>query len=450
MIHRLLLPGIRLKRWVLVNFAGMLLFAAGFWLLVQSRWADRLSGSLLVGGGHAYAYAGAHVTIILLGVACVLLGLLLATLSTQRLIRAFTSITQPHASGRQLIRALLAKHDHSPRLRIVGLGGGTGLSTLLRGLKAYPAELTAIVTVADDGGSSGRLRTDMEMPPPGDIRNCLVALAEAEPMMEAIFQHRFVGGGAGLQGHSLGNLMIAGLSEMTGDFHEAIQLASRVLAVYGRVIPSANRALVLKATLADGEVIRGESAIAGHCSPIASISIEPEDTAPLPEALEAIQQADLIIVGPGSVYSSLLPNLIIPGMAEAIAASSAIKIFVCNVMTQPGESDAFTASRHLEAVLEQLPCKNPFHYAVINLQRPAAEVMSVYLAQQQQFVEPDLARVLALGTIPITGSLLADIHLARHHPDKLARCILEKIAEKTSWTDILKGKEKREKEKNAE
>ena len=435
---RLLLPGLRLKRWLLVNFAGMMLFAAGCWVLAPATEADRLRSLWL--GQWGPATQNVNAPVLLLGAAFMLLGVLLAALGTQHLIRAFTNITHPHASGRQLIRDLLAQHDTAPRLRIVGLGGGTGLSTLLRGLKVYPVDLTAIVTVADDGGSSGRLRADLAMPPPGDIRNCLVALAETEPMMEAIFQHRFAGGASALQGHSLGNLMIAGLSEMTGDFLEAIQLASRVLAVRGRVIPSAHGALELIATTMDGEVIRGETAISHLQRPIASMRIDPPETTPLPEALEAIREADLIIVGPGSVYSSLLPNLIIPGMAEALLASPAIKIFVCNVMTQPGESDAFSASRHLLAVLEQLPCANPFQYAVINLQRPAPEVMSVYAAQHQQFVDPDLARVHALGVVPITGALLDDLPLARHNPDKLARCILEKIAGTPSWRHLLRKK----------
>ena len=427
-MHSFLIPGIRLKRWLILHFLGMCLFAVGVWLLL-AYWFARL----------AMVLETSTITSTIAGGVLLCCGMFVTAYSTHKIIRAFTEITNPQFDYRQLIRALLEKRQTTPApLRIVGIGGGTGLSTLLRGLKSYPVELTAIVTVADDGGSSGRLRADLDIPPPGDIRNCLVALAEVEPVMEELFQHRFSAGDSHLNGHSVGNLIIAGLSDMTGDFLTAIQQVSRVLAVRGKVIPSARQALVLRATMADGTVVRGESAITDYPSPISTISIEPEDTVAMPEAVEAIMDADIIIVGPGSVYSSLLPNLIIPGVAEALASASALKFFVCNVMTQPGESDDFSASRHLQAVLAQLPCANPFHYVVINLQRPAGNVLEQYLAKKQYFVEPDLARVLELGSIPVTGSLLADNALARHNPDKLASCILEKVAEDVRWSEILR------------
>ncbi|HEX2950939.1 MAG TPA: gluconeogenesis factor YvcK family protein, partial [Armatimonadota bacterium] len=341
---RLLLPGIRLKRWVFANLAGMMIFAAGLWLLLQPQWSFQVRGALWEFWWKTIHAAMPPAVVLLIGILFLLMGLAIAGYSTQRLIRAFTHIANPHTSGKQLINAILEQREHSSKLRIVGIGGGTGLSTLLRGLKAYPVDITAIVTVSDDGGSSGRLRLDLDMPPPGDIRNCLVALADTEPLMEGIFQHRFPSGSRDLNGHSLGNLIIAGLSEITGDFLEAIKLASRVLAVRGRVIPAANRPLVLKAVMADGTIIKGETAITARHGSIVSIGVEPPNVPPVPEALEAIRDADIIIVGPGSVYSSILPNLIIPGMSEALLSSPAIKIFVCNVMTQPGESDDFTAS----------------------------------------------------------------------------------------------------------
>jgi len=437
-MYRLLLPGIRLKRWILVNLTGMLIFAAGLWLLLQPSWYYQIRSALWMFWQDVIHASMPPAVVILLGILFLLIGLALVVFGTHRLVTAFTRIANPKASGRQLIGAMLDQRQiNTPRLRIVGLGGGTGLSTLLRGLKAYPVDLTAIVTVSDDGGSSGRLRAGLDMPPPGDIRNCLVALADSEPLMEHLFQHRFAEGSHDLTGHSLGNLIIAGLNDLTGDFQEAIQEASRVLAVRGRVIPSANQPLILKATMSDGTVVRGETAITAMRCTVASVDIEPSDILPLPEALEAIRDADIIIVGPGSVYSSLLPNLIIPGMADALYKASAIKIFICNVMTQPGESDDFTASRHLQAVLEQLSGKNPFHYAMVNLQRPASDVIAMYEAQGQRFVEPDLARVLSLGTMPVTGSLLAPTHLARHDPDKLARCILERVAEDIRWPEVL-------------
>jgi len=427
-MYRLLLPGLSIKRWILVNIAGMVLFTAGlslaFWARVPPR--DWLARLWFVATARELPQnmplpAGA----VLIG-----LGLGLAAWGARRLIRSFTHAANPATTGHEVVKALLGERGSAPRVRIVGIGGGTGLATLLRGLKTYPVELTAIVTVSDDGGSSGRLRVDLDMPPPGDIRNCLVALADAEPLMEQLFQHRFARSSKDLNGHSLGNLIIAGLSEMTGDFKEAIHKASQVLAVRGRVLPSANRPLVLRATMTDGAVVEGETAITAYAGAIDSLRVIPSDITPLPEALDALYDADVIILGPGSVYSSLLPNLLIPGMAEALAASRAVKIFVCNVMTQPGETDHYSAARHLEAVLRHLPGDNPFHYAIVNLQRPSPEVIALYADKRQQFVEPDLARLRALGTTPITGHLLADLHLARHDSENLARCILETIARK--------------------
>lgn len=433
-MYRLLLPGIRIKRWILVNMAGMVLFALGFVLFLPPTWdlhaVPWRLWLLLSHHDPVLAVPLAALVLLLTGVALVAYG-------TRRLIRAFTSLPNPSASGKQLLQALVERHRATPRLKFVGIGGGTGLSMLLRGLKAYPVDLTAIVTVSDDGGSSGRLRADLDMPPPGDIRNCLVALAEAEPLMERLFQYRFSLGGTELEGHSLGNLIIAGLSQITGDFQQAIQEASHVLAVRGRVLPSATCALALKATMADGREVEGETAITAHGGTIVSISLDPPDVAPLPEALDAIREADVIILGPGSVYSSLLPNLMIPGMAEALAASPAIKFFVCNVMTQPGESDNFSAARHLSAVLEHLPCANPFHFAVVNRQHPPQDVAAFYAEKGQQFVTPDLGHIRALGTTPVTGDLLAPLLLARHDPEKLALCILDKVAEEANWPSIL-------------
>jgi uncharacterized cofD-like protein len=365
-------------------------------------------------------------------------GGLLVAWGTRELIRAFTGIANPRVTGRQLWRALLNARTAPTRLRVVGFGGGTGLSTLLRGLKSYPVDLTAVVTVTDDGGSSGRLRAGLDMPPPGDVRNCLVALAETEPLMERLFQHRFTEGVGDLRGHTLGNLIIAGLQELTGDFHQAIEAVSRVLAVRGRVLPSANRALVLTATMEDGRIVQGETAIVAHAGRIVRLRVDPPDIHPLPEVLAAIRAADLIIVGPGSVYSSLLPNLLIPGVAEAIAASPAIKCFVCNVMTQPGESDAFSASRHLQVILEHLPCANPFDYAVVNLQQPHPQVAGFYADKGQHFVRPDLGHLRTLGTKPVTGALLAGAHLARHDPEKLAQCILAAVAEASNRPYLLR------------
>lgn len=440
-LFRLLQPGIRVKRWILVVLIGMVSFAVGFTLLTE-RYGPFHYDVWVVVYWLTKGWVWGPPTSVVIGISIGLIALsfFLVWFGMRKVVRIFAqaAAANPGAATKDLVQVLVDRQRPETQLRVVGMGGGTGLSTLLRGLKEYPVDLTAIVTVSDDGGSSGRLRNDMDMPPPGDIRHCLTALAEAEPLMEVLFQHRFAVGGAFLNGHSLGNLIIAGLQEITGDFQQAIREASRVLAVRGRVLPSTNRPLMLKAVMADGSIVSGETAITGCGCIIQEITLDPPNSLPLPETLEAISEADVIIVGPGSVYTSLLPNLLIPGVADALVASPAIKIFVCNVMTQPGESDGFTASRHLEAVLEHLGCPNPFHYAVVNLQRPPQDVMALYEEKGQHFVEPDLARLRALGTIPLTAALLADLHLARHDHAKLARCILEHVAREARWPKLLR------------
>src|SRR5437899_2432481 len=260
--------------------------------------------------------------------------------------------------------------------RVVALGGGTGLSTMLRGLKKYTGNLTAIVTVADDGGSSGKLRAEYRILPPGDFRQCITALADVEPLMTTLFQHRFKEGS--LNGHSFGNLFIMAMAEITGDFEHAIRESGRVLAVRGQIVPSTLRDVTLIAEMADGETRVGESSIPhangngdgdGHgalatVTAIKRVFLQPESTIN-PEAEEAILNAEMITVGPGSLYTSILPNLVVDGMAEALKASPAIKVFICNVATQPGETDAFRVSDHLKAIESHLGT-NIFDFVIVN------------------------------------------------------------------------------------
>ncbi|OIJ21044.1 hypothetical protein BKP45_07515 [Anaerobacillus alkalidiazotrophicus] len=236
---------------------------------------------------------------------------------------------------------------------IVVIGGGTGLSAILRGLKTFPVDITAIVTVADDGGSSGRLRKELDIPPPGDVRNVLVALSEVEPLVEELFQHRFQNG-HGLSGHSLGNLLLAGMTSITGDFAKGVHELSRVLNVRGKVLPAANQSIVLKAEMTDGSIVVGESTIPEVKKKIKRVFLTPENVKPLPETLKAIRKADLIVIGPGSLYTSVLPNLLVPGIADEIKKSTAKKVYICNVMTQPGETDDYTVSDHIGALVSHV------------------------------------------------------------------------------------------------
>lgn len=308
------------------------------------------------------------------------------------------------------------------RPRIVAIGGGTGLSTLLRGLKAYPADITAIVTVSDDGGSSGRLRGQLGVPPPGDVRNCLVALAEAEPLMQQLFQYRFPSGSE-LEGHSLGNLLLAALTQLTGDFEQAVALCSGVLKIRGQVLPATRDPVVLGAVLDDGTVVRGETAVTA-CGPRACrLFLEPPDPEPLPQALEALEQADAVVMGPGSLYTSVIPPLLVPGVRRHVCQGSHLRIYVCNLMTQPGETDGYTASRHVEVLFDQLEARM-VDVAVVNSQLPRPGVLARYREQGAEPVLPDLERLRAMKVRVVKRRLLDRGAWVRHHPGLLARVVM--------------------------
>lgn len=315
----------------------------------------------------------------------------------------------------------------SRRPHVVAIGGGTGLPVLLRGLKKAHVDITAVVTVADDGGSSGRLRNDMKMPPPGDVRNVLIALADTEPLLENVLQHRFTNGD-GLAGHSLGNLMLAALKEITGDFTQAIEEMSRVLAVRGQVLPASSQDVVLMAEMTDGTIIRGESQIPKSGKKIRRVFLHPPHPDPHEEVLDAIAQADAIVIGPGSLYTSILPNLLVRGVAGAIRASESVKVYICNVMTQPGETDGFTASDHVQAIYDHVGDRF-FDTVVVNNAVPPPAIQQKYAAKGADTVLPDIDRLKDLGCHVIADNLLlygSDSYL-RHDADRLSWHILKLI-----------------------
>ncbi len=319
-------------------------------------------------------------------------------------------------------------------LNFVAIGGGNGLSTLLSGLKRFVAtgetepvwleNLSAIVAVSDDGGSSGRLRDELQMLPPGDIRNCMVALSEDSHLLSKLFRHRFRGGGD-LGGHSFGNIFLAALSEITGDFAEAVQLSSEILASKGHIYPATVADVRLTAELADGTIVRGETNISKVGNSIKRLRLEPENCQPLPETLAAIADADVITVGPGSLFTSLLPPILVDGMAEAISDSSAIKIFICNLMTQPGETDGFSARRHLEIIREYAPAIN-FDYVVVNNHPVSEEQMKRYAGEgaMQIGLADSISPETVEGAEIVYGNLLDGNEKVRHHPEKLAQVVL--------------------------
>ena len=324
--------------------------------------------------------------------------------------------------------------DNSPGLRFVAIGGGNGLSTLLSGLKRFVGEretepvwienLSAIVAVSDDGGSSGRLRDELQMLPPGDIRNCMVALSEDSQLLSQLFQYRFRGDGD-LGGHSFGNLFLAALSEITGDFAEAVKLSSEILASKGHIYPATVADVRLAAKLNDGSTVRGETNISRVGNEIRQLYLEPAGCKPLPETLAAIKSADVITIGPGSLFTSLLPPILVDGVADAIATSPATKIFVCNLMTQPGETDGFSARRHLELIRQYAPAIT-FDYVVVN-DRPVNDVvLRKYHDEgaEQIGVHGSISPATIEGAEIVCGNLLDDGEKVRHHPEKLAQVLL--------------------------
>ncbi|SCW68981.1 conserved hypothetical protein, cofD-related [Paenibacillus tianmuensis] len=312
--------------------------------------------------------------------------------------------------------------------RIVVIGGGTGLSVMLRGLKHKPVDITAVVTVADDGGSSGILRSELEMIPPGDIRNVLSALADVEPLLGQLLDYRFDKGN-GLAGHSLGNLMLAAMCDITGDFVTGVRELSRVLAVRGRVLPASDHSIVLRALMEDGSIVEGESNIPKARGIIRRVSIEPKDVRALPEALEALREADAILVGPGSLYTSILPNLLVPEIAKTIVESNALKIFICNVMTQPGETDDYKVSDHLKAVRDHIG-SDLFDYVIVNDGDIPEQVQSKYAEQGAKIVPLDLDEVTKQGYKVIADQLVLFRTYLRHDAEKLSQHIYQLVE---SW-----------------
>ena len=325
-------------------------------------------------------------------------------------------------------------------LRVVAIGGGTGLSTLLKGLKRFvltPSlvesgqcailELCGVVTVSDDGGSSGRLRKEFNMLPPGDVRNCIVALSEDEALLSKLFQHRFQKG-SGLEGHSFGNLFLAALTSITGDFAEAVRLSSEILLTRGHIYPATPTSVELEALMEDGSRVRGETKITASKGKIRELFLSPPDVEPLPQTLDAIASADLITIGPGSLFTSLIPNLLVRGIGQAIVESPAVKVFVCNLMTQANESLGLTAGDHIRALTSHAGAQL-FDYALIN-QKPASNALKAkYALEGASQIVADLDAIEAMGVCPVLGDYLEEGAMARHATETVAKDLMALMAQ---------------------
>jgi len=395
-----LYPGMKVKRWLLLAIVGALLLMTGSALFpVEEGVLVRLVSLIILGAGLTALGTG-------------VLGL----------VRSFLDVLSP-SPQQDLVDLVFQRRHLEKGPKLVALGGGTGLSTLLHGLKPYTTHITAIVTVADDGGSSGRLRQEFGILPPGDIRNCLVALADAEALLQQLFQYRFPEGTA-LHGHNFGNLFIAAMTQITGDFQQAVQASSKVLAIRGRVVPSTCSKIQLVAEHEDGTITVGESHISESPIPIKRVYLEPSAAVPTQEALTAIHEADAIILGPGSLYTSIIPNLLVDEMAEAIVQSKALKIYVCNVMTQYRETAGFKASDHVRTLIAH---SHPgiMQVCIVNTKAVPAELTERYRQEEAFPVEADIDQIRALGYQVVAREVISADNYVRHDPDKLARLIID-------------------------
>lgn len=416
-----LYPGMRIKRWIFLSFFGAMFFGAGLILITNERASELLKALYFdrLTGASQGTPLGTGIILVFVGLPVIILGF----------IKTMNSVIKALAPEKHndIARFIYQKHHLKRGPKIVVVGGGTGLSVLLRGLKRYTSNITAIVTVADDGGSSGRLRGEFGMLPPGDIRNCLVALADKETLMEELFQHRF-SNGDGLAGHNMGNLLLAAMTQISGDFETAIKEISKVLAIRGQVLPATLEDCALCAEMADGSVIEGESKIPRTDQKIKRVFLKPGKCEPVPGAIAAINDADVIILGPGSLYTSIIPNLLVRGMADAIRSSSAVTVYVSNIMTQPGETEGFSVSDHIRAI-HQHAGSGLIDYAVLNVENIPPKLLRKYRDDGAAPVNPDLKNIEAMGVTPVKRNLVYESDVVRHDPEKLAESIIELIGE---------------------
>jgi uncharacterized cofD-like protein len=418
-------PGIKVKRWILLGALGILMIAFGLVEWIQHRL-------------YSVYYISFYVFLIVAGSFVLYLAVSQGMRSFIFLInKGYINVSLDSRKLENLIyeKRLLVKGP-----KIVVVGGGTGLSTMLRGLKHYTSNITAVVTVADDGGGSGDLREDLGILPPGDIRNCILALADTEPLMEELLQYRFTGGR--LENQSFGNLFLAAMDGISSNFEEAVQKMSSVLAVTGKVMPVTLDNVTLKAKLKNGVEVEGESKIAGavfeNNSPIDKVFLEPGNAKALSEAVQAIKDADAIILGPGSLYTSVIPNLLVEDIAKAVQRTKAIRIYVSNVMTQPGETDDFGVEDHVKAILKH-GGSDIIDYVIVNVGKINKELEEKYLEEHSKLVTINEEAVEAMNIKTIEGDFIkTNKGLVRHDPEKLAAILIETIMDKKLLSDRKK------------
>jgi uncharacterized cofD-like protein len=411
-LPRWLYPGMHLKRWLALLFVGIAILGLGAAIFIRDLYRQNAADEIPI----VFWLTGAWLEPQVRAAIVALIGLVLTGIGMWGLMR---SVISPFvARGDSVMEVLYTKRYLARGPRIVAMGGGTGLSTLLRGLKGYSANITAVVAVADDGGSSGRLRQQLGIVPPGDIRNCIAALADAEPLMTQLMQYRFPTG-SGLDDHAFGNLFIAAMTAVTGDFEEAVRESNRVLAVRGQVLPATSVPLNLSAQLVSGRHLYGQVGITQAEEPIQRVFIEPGDVRANPEALERILEAEMIVIGPGSLFSSVLPNLLITDVRDALAAAPGLKVYVCNVATQPGETTDMTASQHLRALFEHVG-EELIDCVIVNRSTQARRPEG----WRARPVEVDVRGLEGLPVVIVEEDVVDPSNAHRHDPAKLATALM--------------------------
>ncbi|NJM95989.1 MAG: YvcK family protein [Phormidesmis sp. RL_2_1] len=425
---RWLRPGLFVKRWMFLSTIGIL--AVGLGIMVWLKLTPVFYTVKFV--GNVLNFITRLIPSYVSGPLAIVGGLLFIIWGQTRTLFSIVEVLLP-ANNEDTLWDALATHRRLIRgPRIVVIGGGTGLSTLLRGLKRYSANITAIVTVADDGGSSGRLRREMGGIPPGDIRNCLTALADEEKLLTELFQYRFEAG-SGLSGHSFGNLFLSAMNEITGDWERAIAASSQVLAIRGRVLPSTLSDVSLWANLSDGRHIQGESNITKARGSIDEIGCVPENPPALPQAIEAINSAEYIIIGPGSLYTSIIPNLLVPELVDALAARNVPSIYICNIMTEPGETQGYTVSEHIKAI-DRACGQRLFDAVLVQKKIPSEAAINRYLKEGATPVILDRKAIIDSGRRIVIANVMDEEDTAvRHDPKRLARVLVK-------WYERTKGR----------
>lgn len=418
-----LCPGINIKRWLLLFAVGVLMCALGLAFFFNYQIMGTAEELLFQ---MTYMTTGRYSNglIMLAGGILLLLGFGVMIYGTRRMIFSVVGAVIPDKNG-SLMETIFIQRKLTRGPAITVVGGGTGLSTLLRGMKYITNNCTAVVTSADDGGSSGRLRKELGIIPPGDLRNCLTALADREPLMERLMQYRFQGDSP-LAGHCFGNLFIAAMAQAEGGMEEGLDATSQILKVRGKVVPSTLENIQLQAEMNDGTLVLGESEIPKAHKRIRRMMMLPEDAPASKAAIKAIEEADVLIFGPGSLYTSVIPNLLVKGIRDAVIKSDAVKIYICNVMTQPGETDYFGAYEHVRALIDHVGVQF-LDFVIVNDQEITGEQLLQYNAEGSTPVTPDVEKIRNLGITVVPSRLISKNDLVRHDPRKLSRVLIALI-----------------------